>query len=421
VSARSLRSRQRTLVSAVLFLAVGGLITFRTASTLNVPGHPEVPGYGLHDFRDVVYYPAVAVLDGRNPYEPAVFRSAYPVARPLAPYAPTMLLLHLPLGLLPYQVAEWVHFAFNMALMLVVAFLSLEGCGLSTATAAVFGLGALILLGRPAHMTLYIGQCAAYLVAATYLALLLGERRPVLAGVALAVACAKPTFGLPLCAAMLARGDRVALAWGLGIAAVAGAAMLAVLSPSAGGFVPLVASIRDSYARLMQDPSANAASSIIRTDAVAPISRVFGVPLVGSIASVAIIGVGITAVWRIVRGGRPDARLRSACVACVTILACTYHQSYDGLLLTLPLVAVASGRLGGLPLPRALALVAMLVPFANYLATDTAVDTLALDHVARAFVGSVNGVALFVAFVSIMVVAAGGQGIERPVAADLVG
>jgi len=408
-------------VPVVLFLLVGGLIALRTGWNLNVPGHPELPGYGLHDFRDVFYYPAVAVLDGHNPYDPTVFRSTYPVARPLAPYAPTMLLLHLPLGLLPYQVAEWTHFTVNLTMVLVLAYLSLEACGLPTATAGVFGLGALILLGRPAHMTLYIGQCAAYLVAATYLALLLGERRPVLAGLALAVACAKPTFGIPLCAVMLARGDRAALVWGLGIAAVAGAVMVAVLAPAAGGLGPLVVSIRGSYARLMQDPSANAVSSIIRLDPVALIGRLLGGPVAESAATLAFIAAGTMAAWRITRTGGTDARLRSACVACVMILACMYHQSYDGLLLTLPLVALASGRLPGAPMTRALALVAMLVPLANYLATDTVVEALGMSGTARTFVGSVNGAALLLAFVAVTVLAVGRRGVERPLAANVVG
>jgi len=270
-------------------------------------------------------------------------------------------------------------------------------------------------------MTLYIGQCAAYLVAATYLALLLGERRPVLAGLALAVACAKPTFGIPLCAVMLARGDRAALVWGLGIAAVAGAVMVAVLAPAAGGLGPLVVSIRGSYARLMQDPSANAVSSIIRLDPVALIGRLLGGPVAESAATLAFIAAGTMAAWRITRTGGTDARLRSACVACVMILACMYHQSYDGLLLTLPLVALASGRLTGAPMTRALALVAMLVPLANYLATDTVVEALGMSGTARTFVGSVNGAALLLAFVAVTVLAVGRRGVERPLAADVVG
>ncbi len=406
MSEHSLRPRgRRWLVPFALFLLAATMITLRTARHLNVAGRPDLPGYGLHDFRDVLYYPAVAVLDGHNPYDAASFRSTYPVARPLAPYAPTMLLLHLPFGLLPYRLAEWTHFAMNLTLILCLAYVCLDACGLPAVPATTFGLGALILLGRPAHMTLYIGQCAAYLVLATYLALLLAERRPLLAGLALAVACAKPTFGLPLCVVLLVRGDRAPLVWGLGIAAVLAGVMVAVLAPAAGGVLPLLVSIRESYARLMQDPSANAASSIIRLDAVALAGRLFG-PTAEGAATLAFLGIGAAAVWRIMQRGGADGRLRSACVACVMILACMYHQSYDGLLLTLPVVALASGRLGrgAAPPARALALFAMAVPLINYLATDTVVDALRVGAAGRALIGSVNGTALLVAFVALVLV-----------------
>jgi hypothetical protein len=139
------------------------------------------------------------------------------------------------------------------------------------------------------------------------------------------------------------------------------------------------------------------------------------------LATLALIAAGTAAVWRISRADGVDARLRSTCVACVTILACMYHQSYDGLMLTLPVVAIASGRLGDAPVARAIALVAMLVPAANYLATDTLVDTLGVQGTARAIVGSVNGAAMLVAFVAITMLAVGRSGVTRPVVADVAG
>jgi hypothetical protein len=196
--------------------------------------------------------------------------------------------------------------------------------------------------------------------------------------------------------------------------------MVAVLAPAAGGIGPLVVSIRGSYARLMQDPSANAVSSLIRLDVVALVGHLGG-QAAESATTLLIIAAGTTAVWRITRAGRPDARLRSACVACVMILACMYHQSYDGLLLTLPLVALASGRLAAAPMTRALALVAMLVPLANYLATDTAVGALGVSGMARTILGSVNGAALLVAFVAVTVLAVGRRGVERSPVVNVAG
>jgi hypothetical protein len=161
-------------------------------------------------------------------------------------------------------------------------------------------------------------------------------------------------------------------------------------------------------------------SSLIRLDAVALVGHLGG-QAAESATTLLIIAAGTTAVWRITRAGRPDARLRSACVACVMILACMYHQSYDGLLLTLPLVALASGRLAAAPMTRALALVAMLVPLANYLATDTAVGALGVSGMARTILGSVNGAALLVAFVAVTVLAVGRRGVERSPVVNVAG
>lgn len=405
-------TRSRTIAMALAFVAMTGVVALRTARNLNVAGQPNLPGGdGLHDFRDVLYYPVVAVLDGRNPYDAVTFMGNYPVARPLAPYAPTTLLLHLPFGVLPYAVAEWTHFALNAALMLALAWLCLRACGLAPTAARVFGLGTLILLSRPAHMTLYIGQCSAYIVLATYVALVYARSRPALAGLALAVTCVKPTFGVPLGILLLVRRDLRPIAWGAGISVAALGVIGTVLARAAGGVLPLVATFRESYARLMQDPSANPASSIIRIDGVAFLGRLAGHtadPRVETLVTFALLAVGAAAVWRVER--TRDDRLWSTCVAGLTVLVCMYHQAYDGLLLALPLTALMTGRLGtggsrAEAAARALAIAAMLVPVTNYVATDTFVDALGFTGAARTAIASVNGAAVVVAFAVVVALA----------------
>ena len=402
-----------TVMTAVAFGLVAALTTFRTAHNLNVPGQWDPPRYGMQDFRDVFYYPVVAMLDGRNPYDPAQYLTNYPVGRPLAPYVPTTLLLHLPFGLLPYSVAGWTHFAMNVALVLALAFLCLRFAGFAVTPARVFGLGTLILLGRPAQMTLYIGQCALYLVIPTYLTLWLADRRPFLAGLAFAVTCVKPTFAIPLGILLLVRGNVVACVWGGGIAALSLAGVGSVLAHASGGVMPAVESFRGSYARLMQDPSANAASSIIRIDAVAFLSRLLslGAALEGAL-TLMIITVGTAAAWTVERraggtraGGGCRRGLLSFSLACVTILACTYHQAYDGLLLTLPILALATGRITGTTAAGrvvcGVALIAMLVPELNYFATSTVVDVHGITGVWRDVIALTNGAAMLVAFVTL--------------------
>src|SRR6187455_1187251 len=137
--------RRATILGIAAFFAMVAIVAFRTWSNACLDGYPLLPLAGFHDFRDVLYYPAAATLDGRNPYDADVYLAHYPVARPLAPYAPTTLLLHLPLALFPFEVARWAHFALNLLLVLLLAWMSLRETGARATAAAAFGLGALIL------------------------------------------------------------------------------------------------------------------------------------------------------------------------------------------------------------------------------------------------------------------------------------
>jgi hypothetical protein len=399
------RSRRATLLSVLAFVAMTAIVTFRTWHNVNVPGRPDLPLYGLHDFRDVLYYPARAMLDGRNPFAAETYVPAYPVARPLAPYAPTTLLLHTPFALMPYPTARWVHYGINVLLILVLAWMCLRECGVRVTAALTFGLGALLLATRPAHMTLYIGQCALYMVIGAYVALQYGRRRPWLAGLGLALACVKPTYGAPLAMVMLVRRDFRAVAWGLAVTAALLAAIGGILVVEGGGLTPLLVSFRDSYTRLLQDVSANPTSSVIRLDVVAFLSRLLGHELpraVEAAISGVVLGVGLCAVWVIDGTPVDEGRLLSTMIACLTILTFTYHQAYDGLLLALPAVALATAddRMGmGRAVPfwiRCALLALMLVPALNYGATDTVLALVGLqrEHMLWRLLTSANSIAL---------------------------
>ena len=148
-SGRTTTRSSRTVLCVLAFVAMASVVTLRTWHNVNIPGRADLPLYGLHDFRDVFYYPARATLDGRNPFAADTYVPAYPVARPLAPYAPTTLLLHMPFALMPYPVARWVHYAMNLLLVLVLAWICLRECGVRVTAALTFGLGALLLATRP--------------------------------------------------------------------------------------------------------------------------------------------------------------------------------------------------------------------------------------------------------------------------------
>ena len=222
-------------MAAAAFVLVLGLLAARTLSKLNLPGRPDVEHWGLADFRDNAYYPTVAFLHGENPYDAATYTPRYPVRYPFPPYAPLTLAIHAPFAVLPFEAAELAYWLVTAALALPLAGLALAACGVRTDAARVIAVAAALLLSRPGHWNLVLGQTAMLLVVATQGVLHYRRTRPGLAALCLAVTTLKPTFGVPLALLVLALGGvRVVL----GAAALAGAVSLVVgvrLAAAAGG------------------------------------------------------------------------------------------------------------------------------------------------------------------------------------------
>ncbi|MFN8644343.1 MAG: hypothetical protein U0802_22805 [Candidatus Binatia bacterium] len=143
------RAAARTALAALLFAAVAGLLALRAWHLVNEPGAPSHERWVLQDFRDAIYYPVVAALDGVNPYDVPAYRSRYPVGQEFPVYSPLTLLLHLPYGLLPYRAAEAAYVAVTLALTLLLAGVSLRLAGAAARADRVLILAALLLLSRP--------------------------------------------------------------------------------------------------------------------------------------------------------------------------------------------------------------------------------------------------------------------------------
>lgn len=403
----SVRERIPSLLAIVIFLGVVTLIVCRGLENLNIPGHPDGTRYALQDFRDTVYYPVVAFLDGTNPYDPASYLNHYPVGRPLPPYAPLNLLIHLPFAILPFESAELAYSAFAVLLTLLLARLTWEFSGRSVRASHVFGLAALILLSRPGQMNLLLGQVALQCVVAAYVALFFARSRPWLAGLGLAVSTFKPTFGLPLAVLMLCRGDARAVAIGLGTAAALSGALAGRLVHIAGGVAPFATSLLASHQRFMQQSFNDVSSGPFRIDTAALVARLF-LSNLGTVVEVliglAVLSVGAFAVWRMADNEGEAAGMRpvSATLICLTVLACTYHQAYDSLLLTLPVTALAADlwipRRAAQPLLRWVLLGFLLLPAVNYLATATAIERFHVGAGCERAVTALNAAAVLLAF-----------------------
>jgi hypothetical protein len=274
-----LGGRAATVVAVLAFLAVAGVIGLRTARNRIDPAHPAQPRFGLHDFRDVLYYPSVALREGVNPYDASRFRAAYPVNRAYAPYTPIMPILHLPFTALPLLPAAYLHYAMNLALLFGLAALVLAICRIARTPARVVGLATILLASRPGHLNTFVGQATLFIVIPALVALHGAARHTRWPSLALAVTCAKPTFALPLAAAMLVRRQVRPVVIGLALAAVVGAVGVLLLARAAGGLAPLVASYRDAVALVASDYSAGATTSVIRVDANGLLTHLVGRPL----------------------------------------------------------------------------------------------------------------------------------------------
>lgn len=399
-------ARYGTSLSGWCFLVVGGLLVYRTIVGLNVPGKPHAPAWGLQDFRDAIFYPVVALLDGNNPYDAVAYAGTYPVGNTFPLYPPLTLLVHLPLGLMSYTTAEVAYLLVSALLTLPIAALCLRLAGVQPSWGGVFVVATLILLSRPGYWNLFLGQYAATLALGFYAALYFARTRPGVAALGVTLAMLKPTYGVPLIVLMLAQGHARPVFVGIVSSAVLSAPVAAVIIRNAGGFGSFVRSLQSGQAAFDMDPEVNPALSTYRVDAVALLSRWIGDPLplaAEALVLIAVLGVAALAVRHLRSGATVNEAPWNPLaigVICVAVLLCTYHQPYDLVLLVAPATALATGALtGGLAVPRwqrwtlGLGFAGLA---ANYLVSGTALGRLSIRGAWWVAVTSLNGLALLV-------------------------
>jgi hypothetical protein len=359
----------------------------------------------FQDFRDAIYYPVVAFLDGRNPYDPGYARF-YPVDQAFTLYPPLLLLVFLPVGLLPFEWAEGIYYLLTLGLTVTLAYGALRGAEVQRTPARVLGFATAILLSRPGHMNLLLGQPTLPVVLGSYAAICYGRTRPWLAAAGLVAALLKPTFGVPLAVLLLlGRGDVVPVV-AAGIATAVGSIVpLAILAWGAGGLGALGRSLLASWAAFGPSPGVDAASSWARLDAVALLGHALGTAPSGTVeiaVGIGILASAVVALRRLASVPSMAAGQVAAALVCLTVLVSNYHQAYDALLLALPIAALAGGTWAPPWAPGAawrwtlLALV--LVPWVNYLATWSFINTFHLHGDCWRLATAANAAALLAAF-----------------------
>ena len=199
--------------SLALLLATAA--AFRTVSQYQPPGPFDESRLGFCDFHNGVYFPTKAWLQGDIPYSQH-YADNYPVMRQIPLFSPLLFITHVPIALLPLNVAEGFYFVAMLCMILASAkiiFASIQKnyqfskpnlthfkwLGIGT---AVLG----ILLSRPAQTTLLSGYFTFELTLGTLLIFYFDDKRSWVASLALAYSSIKPTFAIPLGILLLAMG-----------------------------------------------------------------------------------------------------------------------------------------------------------------------------------------------------------------------
>ena len=398
--------RFRWVVYAALVL-VTSLSVARVVRSYDDPHVESADAQGLIDFHNAVYFPALAYRQGVNPYS-VTYAQQYPVNRQYPLYSPATLWLNVPFSLLPLPAADAAYFVYSFALVMALAVSVLVICRLRFTLVHVLGLATLVLVSRPGHINLMLGQATLPLALGALWAMKLARRRPALAGLALAVTTLKPTFGVPLVWLLFCRRDYRAVFVGVaigGIAAVLGAAPIVARE----GLPAFVSSLRASQSLHDGDPVIMASTSWTRLDALSVLGRFTGTNPAGAEEAIVAAVVLLTAGWAVYRtSGTPageGADSLSALIICAATLAAIYHSMYDALLLVGPWVGVTCGRLRQQVPAWAVPILWLLLtlPAANYLSTRSAIERLGLEGIAWTSVASLNGLAVL----AILVLSAG--------------
>lgn len=400
-------------VAALVAVAIGSFA--RAWTHMNLPGQLDNPvRWALTDFRDAVYYPVVSFLSGGNPFDTDRYMAALPAGVPFPPYSPSTLLLHLPFGLFPHVASQLTFFGLTLALTVILAWLILRICRRRPTVTSVSILATLILVTRPGHWNLMLGQITVELVIAVYGALYLAGRSIGLSAVAIAVACVKPTYGLPLLLMMLAHRHHRAVVLAVLITAVSVAIPTAILVHSSGGFHEFRDSLVESYGTIDDQVTSSPDSSPYRVDAFAFVNRLTGAspgPIfeIGLfLLTTAVAAAAIMYARARTTGHATDLVCMS--IASLAILIASYQLSYNLLLLTLPLTALtlnrtAMERVGMTSVVRCVLLVLLAVPMVNFLESWRVLHHLETGSSAWLLLTSINATALLAAFAIYLVLA----------------
>ncbi|WP_442485587.1 glycosyltransferase family 87 protein [Aeoliella sp. SH292] len=390
------------LLSLVVIIAGVAGSAWRAHTYHHPPGpyQPKLLGFG--DFQNGIYFPAKAFADGVSPYG-VEYVESYPVPRPTPLYSPLLFLLHVPIGLLPLTIAEWVYFGLMILMIAGLAWVLVRDAGASLKV-WFLPVMAVIVLSRAGMLTLFSGYFTFELAIGVALALSFARTRPWLSGVGMMFASLKPTFIIPLTLLMLARRDWQAAWRGVLLSTVGAVVALAWLMQQAS-LTQQLASMKAAQEIHRFDETELPVNSWTRLDLPVLVGKWLGTnPTEGEqlLMMAALLAIPCVLLWR---GANTPANSGLTSIggslAAIGVLVSIYHQSYDALLALTPIVGIAtvsqrSWRNISLAL-RVPILLLSLIPLFNVTSTQQFLTRLGIEGVLFQVVTSVNGAALLCA------------------------
>lgn len=393
-----------------LFLIIASFYSWHMLRKISTPEmHATESERGTHtmnDFCDAIYYPVIAFLDGKNPYDAVVFTGSYPVSDVFPPYLPMTLLLHLPLGFLSFRTAAIIYFLTTLVLTIVFSWLCLRMLYKNPSLGLVFFVASLILLSRPGQKNLSLGQCTITVAIGLTLAMLYVQK-PIKGGLGLALACYKPTFGIPLVILLLAQGHIKSVLVGTSIAFLLSFIATLFIFHNTDGVHAFIEPLLNAHTWSERKWSSNPITSPVRIDLKGVVGRMLQInPGIFSevLFFICIVGIASWILWKrrtITHKG--NLEFLDIAIYVLVPLTCLFHQEYDLVVLTLPLV-VLGGLLFKLDRTKSFftegfLFILLSVPLMNYLQSATIQNHLGIirGSLSWRLVASINGIFILLA------------------------
>jgi hypothetical protein len=261
------------IVAAFLLGVVANL--YRSYAQYQVPSEVfDARHQGFCDFHNGVYFPAQAFAKRVNPYAQE-YAQQYPTPRPVPFFSPSVLILHLPFGLMPLRAAEIAYVVYLYGLLMLLAGLVVRFVRLRWRWQAWLLVATFILFSRSGHNTLFTGYFTFELVIGTLVALEYGKRRPGLAALGLLLASGKPTYIIPLGFLMLARGNFRAIFYGALLSIAVAAAGFGWLA-SNSSVSKVLTGIQQGQQAHLDDPNEFPVNTHVRVDLPAIVFKWIG-------------------------------------------------------------------------------------------------------------------------------------------------